>query len=162
MRIALASHYRIWMLALFPITLGFGSAALWLRSCNWPLSIDDAGIILRRHRRVGWHSIKRIGTSRSYLDGRISEIRIYYDGGVSRVPVRALQNGQNVVSIILAMFARSNELQRGHDRVTLSPITESSSRRIETVPQENILQRRAHVRRPIGFALGYAVGDQRQ
>ena len=55
MRIALASHDRLWMLALFPATFGFGSAALRLHCCNWPLSLDEAGISLRRQHRVGWN-----------------------------------------------------------------------------------------------------------
>jgi hypothetical protein len=135
------------MLALFPVTFGFGSAALWLRCCNWPLSIDEAGITLRRHRRVGWRSIRRIGTSRSYLDGRISEIRIYYDGGVSRIPVHALQNGQNVVGVILAMFAMSDELRCGCDRVTLNSLAESSLRRTEMTPRENGMGRDAQAGR---------------
>src|SRR5215813_13049224 len=38
MRVALASRYRTLMLVLFPVTLGLGTAVLWLRSLNLPLS----------------------------------------------------------------------------------------------------------------------------
>src|SRR5262249_51713423 len=47
MRVALASRYRTLMLVLFPVTLGLGTPVLWLRSLNWPLSIDEMGITLR-------------------------------------------------------------------------------------------------------------------
>jgi hypothetical protein len=40
MKVVLASYYRLWMLALFPTTLGVGTLALWWRSLNWPLRID--------------------------------------------------------------------------------------------------------------------------
>ena len=106
MKIALAPRYRAWMVALLPSTLGLGTAVLWLHSMHWPLDIDPAGLTLRSRRRVAWRSIRRIGVSRSYLDGHISEMRIHHDGGVSKIPINSLENGDRVARIILAMFAR--------------------------------------------------------
>jgi hypothetical protein len=94
------------MVALLPSTLGLGTALLWLHSMHWPLDIDPAGLTLRSRRRVAWRSIRRIGVSRSYLDGHISEMRIHHDGGVSKIPINSLENGDRVARIILAMFAR--------------------------------------------------------
>jgi hypothetical protein len=96
------------MFALLPVTLGVGTAVLWLRSLNWPRRIDQAGLMLRNHRRVDWRSIKRIGVSRSLYDDRVSQIRIHHDGGVSRIPVRGLQDGEKVVTTILAMFEQTS------------------------------------------------------
>jgi hypothetical protein len=106
MKVALAHRYRAWMVLLLPSTLGLGSAVLWLHSMHWPLNVDPAGLTLRSHRQVGWRSIRRIGVSRSYLDGHISEMRIHHDGGVSKIPIHALEDGDRVARIILAMFAR--------------------------------------------------------
>jgi hypothetical protein len=94
------------MLVLLPSTLGLGSAALWLHSMNWPLELDEAGLMLRNHRHVSWAAIRKIGVSRSYRDGHVCQLRIHYDRGVSKIPVHALEDGQRVVSTILAMFAR--------------------------------------------------------
>jgi hypothetical protein len=105
MKVALAPYYRNWMMALFPTTLGLGTALLWLCTLNCPQSIDETGVTLRYGRRVGWCSIRKIGVSRSYFDGHVSQVRIYYDGGASKIPVARLQDGQDVVRIILAAFA---------------------------------------------------------
>src|SRR6516164_4175653 len=104
MKVALASRYRSLMLILFPVTLGLGTAVLWLRSLNWPLSIDEMGVTLRHRRRIEWNSIRKIGLSRSYLDGRVSQIRIHHAGGVCKIPVHDLEDGQLVARTILAMF----------------------------------------------------------
>jgi hypothetical protein len=108
MKIALAPRYRLWMLALLPSTLGLGSAVLWLRSLNWPLDLDEEGLTLRNLRQVNWHSITKIGVSRGYLDGHVSEIRVHYDGGVSKIPAHALKDGQMVIGTILAMFEQTD------------------------------------------------------
>jgi hypothetical protein len=95
------------MFALLPSTLGLGSAALWLHSLNWPLTVDEAGLTLRNRRQMGWVSVEKIGLSRSYLDGHVSQLRIHFDdGGVSKIPVRALHDGQTVVKTILTNFKR--------------------------------------------------------
>jgi hypothetical protein len=108
MKVALSPRYRMWMCALFPTTLGVGTAALWIRSLVWPLDVDEAGLTLRSRRRVPWNSVKKIGVSRSYLDGHVSEIRIHHMTGACKIPARFLQNGQEVVRIILAIFERTN------------------------------------------------------
>ena len=101
MKVVLASYYRPWMLALFPTTLGVGTLALWWRSLNWPLRIDSDGVTLRRHRRLLWNSINRIGVSRSYGDGHVSEMRIHHHGTVSRIPVHGLRDGDEVAAAII-------------------------------------------------------------
>ena len=107
MKVALAPRYRTWMFVLFPSTLGLGSAALWLHSMNWPLELDEAGLTLRNHRQVSWAAVRKIGVSRNYRDGHVSQIRIHYGDGVSKIPVHALQDGQAVVRTILSMFANA-------------------------------------------------------
>lgn len=104
MRVALAPRYRNLMFVLFPVTLGVGTAALWFRSLNWPLDIDGAGLRLRSRRYLDWRSIKKIGVSRSYRDGHVSQIRIHHAGGVSKIPTDGLEQGQHVARIILAIF----------------------------------------------------------
>jgi hypothetical protein len=69
LKLVLAPKYRFWMLALLPITLGLGTAALWARSLNLPCSIDAEGLTFRYGRKVPWRSIRRIGVCRGYLDG---------------------------------------------------------------------------------------------
>lgn len=77
---------------------------LWLRTLGWPLKVDETGITLRHHRRVGWSAITKIGVSRSYLDGHVSQIRVHYGRKVSRIPIRALRDGARVAEAILAQF----------------------------------------------------------
>lgn len=109
MKVALSFRYRTWMLALLPMTLGLGTAALWIRSLNWPLSLNESGITLRRRCRVEWRSIRKIRVSRSYLDGHASQICIHHNRGVSNIPVKNLRHGQLVVRTILDMFEASRE-----------------------------------------------------
>jgi hypothetical protein len=96
------------MLLLLPTTAGLGTVALWLRSMNWPLRIDEDGVVLRHHGRVDWHSVTKLGLSRSYLDGNCSQIRIYYGRGTSKIPVDALEDGQAVVRAIVTFFERAH------------------------------------------------------
>jgi len=116
MKIELAPNYRNWMLLLLPTTLGVGTAALWLISLGWPLSVDEEGLTLRDHRRVGWGSIRKIGVSRCYLDGHVSQIRIHHETGVANIRIDRLQDGQDVARIILAMFEHVNRLRRAQRR----------------------------------------------
>jgi hypothetical protein len=108
MKVELAARYRGWMFALFPATLGLGTAALWLRSRNWPLMIDETGVRLRSHRYVGWASITKLSVSRNYLDGHVSHIRMHHAGGITKVPVGGLEDGQSVASAMIFMFKRTN------------------------------------------------------
>jgi hypothetical protein len=132
MKIALAPRYRTWMVLLLPSTLGLGSAVLWLRSLHWPVDIDPTGLTLRSHRRVAWSSIRRIGVSRSYLDGHISEMRIHHHGGVSKIPIGALEDGERVARIILAMFARIDGAHARHR--SAKTIAQSRRRNIQPSP----------------------------
>jgi hypothetical protein len=116
MKIALAPSYRNWMLLLLPMTFGVGTAALWLFSLKWPLSVDEEGLILRDHRRVDWNSIRKIVVARNYLDGRISHVRIYHKDGVNEIRVNRLQHGEDVVRIVRAMFEIVNR-SRAQPRV---------------------------------------------
>jgi hypothetical protein len=123
MKVALSFRYRTWMLALLPMTLGLGTAALWVRSLNWPLSVNESGITLRRHCRVEWRSIRKIRVSRSYLDGHASQICIHHNRGVSNIPVRNLRHGQLVVRTILDMFEASREARLVEYRSRARPTT---------------------------------------
>jgi hypothetical protein len=96
------------MPALLPATLGVGTAALWLRSLGWPLRIDATGVTLRHHRRVDWHSITRIGVSRSYVDGHVAQLRIHHDGVVNKIPLHDLLEGEKVARAIINMFERAH------------------------------------------------------
>ncbi len=122
MKIALAPRYRTWMVLLLPSTLGLGTVVLWLRSLPWPVEIDPTGLTLRSHRRVAWSSIRKIGVSRSYLDGHISEMRIHHDRGVNKIPINALEDGERVARIILAIFARID-----HARARNSSLAEAAA-----------------------------------
>ena len=104
LKLSLASKYRFWMLALLPITLGLGTVALWARSLNLPCCIDAEGLTFPYRRKVPWKSIRKIGVCRGYLDGHISRIEIYHHGRISKIPTFALQNGEDVARIILALF----------------------------------------------------------
>jgi hypothetical protein len=104
MKVALAYRYRMWMLVLLPATAGVGTIALWLCSLKWPLSIDKRGVTLRYRGRIEWHTITKIGLSRSYLDGHCAQLRIHHATGTCKVPLRALRDGQDVVKAIVTMF----------------------------------------------------------
>jgi hypothetical protein len=104
MKVALAAGYRNWMFALLPTTLGIGTAVLWARSLRWPRKVDANGLTLGDRRKVPWRSIDRIGVWRDYCGGDVSRIDIHHDGGVDRVPVRSLRDGQMIASTILAHF----------------------------------------------------------
>src|SRR5258708_40155431 len=112
MRIALAPKYRISMLALLPTTRGLGTAALWARSLSWPLSVDANGLTLRHRGRVPWKSIRKISVWRDYLDGHVSRIEIHRHRRICKIPVRALDDGDNVAETILAMFKQSRRASR--------------------------------------------------
>jgi hypothetical protein len=59
--------------------------------------------------------------SRSYVDGHISEMRIHHDGGVSKIPIDALEDGDRVARIILAMFARMDRARTRNRRLANAP-----------------------------------------
>jgi hypothetical protein len=103
------------MLGLFPAS--FESAVLRLRCCDLPLNVDETGVA---HRRLDRRSIRIIKTWRRYLDGGVSEIRIYDGGGVNGIPVHLLRNGENLVRFVVAMFARSDELRGGRANLHLA------------------------------------------
>jgi hypothetical protein len=135
MKVALAPSYRTWMLALIPTTLGVGTAALWLRSLKWPLRIDAAGLTLRYHGWVDWRSVRKIGVSRSYLDGHVSQIRIHHEGGgVSKISVQGLQDGQKVVRTILAMFEQAHRLRALERNVEAAARAVDAGRDSQTMP----------------------------
>jgi hypothetical protein len=117
MKVALAAQYRAWMLALFPATLGVGTAALWFRSRNWPLAIDETGVRLRSHRYLNWASIIKLGVSRNYLDGSVSHIRMHHADGIIKVPVSGLEDGQAVLATMIFMFKRTSGAKE-HDEST--------------------------------------------
>ena len=104
MKVALALEYRIRMFALLPATLGLGTAILWARSLRWPCRIDADGMTLRYRRRVLWKSIEKINVGRDYRDGHVSQIDIHHHGGVEKIPMRALRDGQSIATTILATF----------------------------------------------------------
>jgi hypothetical protein len=122
MKVALAPRYRSWMLILFPATLGLGTAALWFRSRNWPLNIDEGGVRFRSHRHVAWNSIRKISVSRSYVDGHVSQMCIHHAGGISKVPVHGLDDGQRVVRTILGFFAQINSTTSVDDHLQGKPV----------------------------------------
>jgi hypothetical protein len=145
MRVELAARYRGWMLALFPATLGLGTAALWLRSRNWPLMIDESGMRLRSHRYVNWASITKLSVSRNYLDGHVSHIRIHHADGITQVPVRGLEDGQSVVSAMIFMFKRTNgDKDREEDEGAMDGIVLPSSRAAHGLPPDNTLPKPDH------------------
>ncbi len=111
MKVALARRYRIWMLALLPATLGIGTAALWARSLNWPCDIDREGLMLRCRRKIHWRVIRQVTVVRDYLDGHVARIDIDCPGGISRIPVHALYDGEHIAAVILAMFKKSRRQQ---------------------------------------------------
>jgi hypothetical protein len=103
-KVHIAFQYRIWMLALLPATLGLGTAALWIYSLNWPCSIDDGGLNFRYRRKVPWRRIRKLIVMRGYLDDRAWRIDIHHRGGVCRIPLYTLQEGDKVGRAILEMF----------------------------------------------------------
>jgi hypothetical protein len=107
MKVALASSSWAGMLALFPPTLGVGTAALWSRGLEWPLRVDADGMTSRRHRKVPWGVISRIGASRSYLDGYVCGIRFHHHGSVANISVRGLRDGEQIAGAILTMIKRT-------------------------------------------------------
>ena len=122
MKVSLSQEYWRRLLAL-PATQGVSSVVLWLRRSKWPLEITETGLTLRNRRSVAWRSIRKIGVSRSYRDGHISQIRIHYKGEISQVPIDALQDGEQVARVILAMFAA---LERARERARHSTAASAS------------------------------------
>jgi hypothetical protein len=125
---AITSPYWNWMITLFRTTLGPGIIVLWRGGLNYPL-VDEGGLTLSRQRRIDWRTIKKIGVSRSYVDGHVSEIRIHHRSGISKIPVHGLQNGQALVRTILNKFeqvdrtpARAHQAPAERDQ-GLSPLT---------------------------------------
>jgi hypothetical protein len=123
MKVILARDYWRGLLRL-SAKLDVSDAIIWLRRSKWPLEINETGLTLRNRRRISWRSIRKIGVSRSYLDGHISQIRIHYKGEISRVPIEAIQDGDKIARVILAMFAA---LERARDRARHSASEHQSS-----------------------------------
>jgi hypothetical protein len=107
MKIALTSCNWNRIIDLFRTTPGPGIIGLWRRGLSYPL-VDEGGLTLRRECRIDWRTIKKIGVSRSYVDGHVSEIRIHHRSGISKIPVHGLQNGQALVRTILNKFEQVN------------------------------------------------------
>jgi hypothetical protein len=64
----------------------------------------------------------KIGLSRSYLDGRVSQIRIHHADGVCKVPVDGLEDGQLVATTILAMFEEINWARASRNPARTEPM----------------------------------------
>ena len=128
MKIFLTSRYWNWVIDLFRTIPGAGVIGLWRRGLNYPL-VDEAGLTLCRQCQIDWRTIRKIGVSRSYVDGHFSEIRIHHLCGISKIPVHGLQNGQALVRTILNKFEQVNRTRaRAHQAPAqpaqgLSPLT---------------------------------------
>jgi hypothetical protein len=116
MKMALASSYRSLLL-----TLRLGKATLWLQSLNCRLRLEEDGVTLRNHGKVPWSSIRKIGISRNYLDGHLSEIRIHHRNGVSKISMRGLRDGEKMVRAILKIFELTRRGQLAFDRPAIEP-----------------------------------------
>jgi hypothetical protein len=116
MKIGLAPHYRFWMLALLPTTLGLGTALLWLRSLNWPRGVDTDGFTLRFRRKVLWKAVDKISVQSDYYDTHVVRIDIHHGGGVYRVPVRSLLEGESIAKMIIAAFKQSHCTIKSRER----------------------------------------------
>jgi hypothetical protein len=57
--------------------------------------------------------MRKIGISRSYLDGPVGEIRIYHRGGVSRIPLHGLRDGEKIAGMIVALFKQTRRGDAG-------------------------------------------------
>jgi hypothetical protein len=121
MKVALASHYRLWMYALFPVTLGVGTAALWARALDWPLDVDADGLTLRHHRRLPWNAIGKISVRRDYCDGRISRLDIHHDHRISKIPISALHCGEEVAEVILTSFKHAQNDRTAGPLAAIAP-----------------------------------------
>jgi hypothetical protein len=115
MKVELSSRYRLWMCALAPMTLGVGTAVLWLRSRHWPLLLCAEGLILRCGERVKWTSIAKISVRRDYLDDHINQIELHHHGTVIKIPVGGLVDGEGVAEIILTAFKHARHLKGSNE-----------------------------------------------
>jgi hypothetical protein len=102
MKTTLVPRYRARTFPLLP--MGLQLAARWRRDLDCQVRIDADTLTLGDNCKVPWKSISRIGVLRSCLDGHASEVRIHHHGGVSKILVRTLRNGDKVVTDILTMF----------------------------------------------------------
>lgn len=141
MKIGFAPHYRFWMLALLPTTLGIGTAILWLRSLNWPRGVDTDGFTLRFRRKVLWEAVDRISVQSDYYDTHVVRINIHHGSGVYRVPVRSLLDGDSIAKIIIAAFKQYHYTAKWRERADTAKVegldaaTESAGwMRRESVP----------------------------
>jgi hypothetical protein len=112
MKVDLTPRYRAWMWLLLPSTLGFGTAALWARSLNWPRAIDAESLTLRSRRKISWREVRAIAVHRDYVDGCIFHLDIQATDGKWRIPISVLDNGQRVAATIVAMFKQSRRARR--------------------------------------------------
>jgi hypothetical protein len=112
MDVTLAARYRVWMLMLFPSTLGIGALALWLRALNWPRRITLDGVILRNRRVIRWQSVKEVCVRRHCRDGHVSRIDIRYAEGSISIPIKPLQDGQSVARVLLSAFREAISRER--------------------------------------------------
>jgi|HubBroStandDraft_6_1064221.scaffolds.fasta_scaffold959493_2 hypothetical protein len=105
------------MWALLRAPLGLGTDAGWLGNYGRRLRIDAVGVTLHRYSRIEWRSVRRVGVSRSYIDGHACQVSLHHEGGVSRIDVQSLPDGERIVQIILAMFKQAHRSQHSSRRV---------------------------------------------
>ena len=125
MKIFLTSRYWNWVIDLFRTIPGAGIIGLWRRGLNYPL-VDEGGLTLCRQCRIDWRTIRKIGVSRSYVDGHVAELRIHHRSGVSNIPVLGLQNRQALVRTILNEFERVNRTRARECQAPAEPAQELS------------------------------------
>jgi hypothetical protein len=102
MDVRLADRYRFWMWLLLPLTLGLGTVILWAWALRWPRQLTTRGIRLRGGQFVDWSDIKRLGVTEGQFDHETIQLDLYFNGGVARVPVRYLDNGEQAAAAIRA------------------------------------------------------------
>jgi hypothetical protein len=107
MDVRLTQRYRFWMWLLLPLTLGVGTLAMFANAMRWPRQLDARGIVLRNGRLMRWSDITRLGVVEHHFEREVIELDVYFTNGVARVPVRHLEDGEQVAAAVRANFHRS-------------------------------------------------------
>ncbi|TCK31597.1 hypothetical protein EV667_1708 [Ancylobacter aquaticus] len=100
----LNGRFLLWFIVLLPLTLGVGSAILWLRRRFSVYQVDEAGVTLWAGRNLPWRKVRNFHF-RKRMEGagpRITRVDIQFEVGRGFIAPEWLANGDELVQAFRA------------------------------------------------------------
>jgi hypothetical protein len=106
----LGGNVRTLLVLLVPLTLGFGTLAVWLSMLNWPRLVDREGVTTRGGKRYAWSALTQVTPVTTVnRSGRRITGRLDLAFGKSKVQVvpHSLREGQQVMDLISSVLGQA-------------------------------------------------------